>query len=75
LQSVLASELTNIYYGVAELSSPSEPYDPEADPFLKQALETFKIVNEAIDEAVNKLLNEAAKKVMKEDYNFLFLLD
>jgi hypothetical protein len=60
-------ELTNIYYGAAELSLPLEPYDPEADPFLKEALETIKIANEAVDEAVNKLLNEATEKVLKED--------
>jgi hypothetical protein len=60
-------ELTNIYYGAAELSPLREPYDPEADLFLKEALETIKIANEAIDEAVNKMLNEATKKVLKED--------
>jgi hypothetical protein len=44
-----------------------KPYDPEADPFLKEALETIKIANEAVDEAVNKLLNKASEKVLKED--------
>jgi hypothetical protein len=34
---------------------------------MKAALETIKIAKEAIDEAVNKLLNEAAEKVLKED--------
>jgi vacuolar-type H+-ATPase subunit H len=33
---------------------------------MKAALETIKIVEEAVDEAVNKL-NEAAKKILKED--------
>jgi hypothetical protein len=56
-----------MYYGAAELSPPLEPYDPEADPFLKEALETIKITNEAVDEAVNKLLNEAVEKVLKEN--------
>jgi hypothetical protein len=46
---------------------PLEPYNLEDDPFLKEALETIKIVNEAVDEAVNKRLNEAAEKVLKED--------
>jgi hypothetical protein len=43
------------------------PYNPEADPTLKEALETIKIANEAVDEAVNRLLNEATEKVLKED--------
>jgi hypothetical protein len=60
-------ELTNIYYGAAELSPPLEPYNPEADPFLKEALETIKIANEVVDEVVNKLLNEAAEKVLMAD--------
>jgi hypothetical protein len=33
----------------------------------KGNLDEFKIVNTAIDEVVDKLLNEAAEKVMKED--------
>jgi hypothetical protein len=32
-----------------------------------EALETIKIANEVVDEAVNKLLKEAAEKVLKED--------
>jgi hypothetical protein len=51
----------NIYFGAAKLSPPPEPYDPEADPALKGALDVIKIANEAIDEAVNRLLNEAAE--------------
>jgi hypothetical protein len=34
---------------------------------MKAALETIRIAEEAVDEAVNKLLNEAAKKILKED--------
>jgi hypothetical protein len=34
---------------------------------MKVALETIKIVEEAVDEDVNKLLNEAAEKILKED--------
>jgi hypothetical protein len=52
--------LTTCYFTVAELSPPHEPYDPEADPAMKAALETIKIAEEAVDEVVNKLLNEAA---------------
>jgi hypothetical protein len=46
---------------------PPEPYNPEADPALKEALDMIKIANEVVDEAVNRLLNEAAEKVLKED--------
>jgi hypothetical protein len=34
---------------------------------MKAALETIRIVEEAVDEAVNKLLNEAAENFLKED--------
>jgi hypothetical protein len=47
--------------------TPPEPYDPEADPTTKAALETIRIAEEAVDEAVNRLLNEAAEKILKED--------
>jgi hypothetical protein len=51
----------------------TESYDPEADPSLKGALNVIKIANEAIDEAVNRLLNEVADKVPKEDVYTLFI--
>jgi hypothetical protein len=51
---------------VAELSPPPEPFDPEIDPSVREALDMIKIANEAIDEAIDKLLNEAADKVLKE---------
>ncbi|XP_008659562.1 uncharacterized protein [Zea mays] len=47
---------------IAELSPP-----PEVDPAMKAALETIRIGEEAIDEAVTKLLNEAAEIFLKED--------
>jgi hypothetical protein len=34
---------------------------------LKEALDMIKIANEAVDEAINRLLNEATEKVLKED--------
>jgi hypothetical protein len=34
---------------------------------VKGALDMVRIANEAIDEAVDKLLNEVADKVLKED--------
>jgi hypothetical protein len=52
---------------VAKLSPPPELYDPEADPVMKAALETIRIAKEVVDEGVNKLLNEAAEKILKED--------
>jgi hypothetical protein len=56
-----------LYFGAAELSPPLEPYNPEDDPSLKGALDIIRIANEAIDEAVNKLLEKATDKVLKED--------
>ena len=51
-----------------QLSSlpPLEPYDPEADPSLKGALDIIRIDNEVVDEAVT-LLDKAASKVLKDD--------
>jgi hypothetical protein len=51
----------------AELSPPPKTYNPEADPSIKEALDIIKIANDAIDEGVDRLLNEAADKVLKED--------
>jgi hypothetical protein len=34
---------------------------------MKEALDIIRIANEAVDEAVDKLLNEAGDKVLKED--------
>jgi hypothetical protein len=56
-----------LFFTIAELSPPPEPYDLEADLAMKAALETIRIAEEAVDEAVNKLLNEAAEKILKED--------
>ena len=56
-----------MFFTTAELSPPPKPYDLEANLSMREALETIKIAEEAIDEAVNRLLNEAAKKILKED--------
>ena len=56
-----------MYFGAAELSPPPEPYNPEADPSLRESLEYNRIANEAVDEVVNGLLNEVAENVLKED--------
>jgi hypothetical protein len=49
------------------LSPPPEPYNPLADPRMKEALEVISIANSIIDEVVDKLLNEAAEKILRED--------
>jgi hypothetical protein len=51
----------------AELSPLSEPYDPQANPVMKEALDVISVSNSIIDEVVDRLLNEAAKKILKED--------
>ena len=56
-----------MYFGAAELSPPPEPYDPEADPSLKGALDIIRIANKAVDEAVNRLLNKVADTVLKDE--------
>ena len=56
-----------MFFTTAELSPPPEPYDPEADPAMKEALETIRIANDAVNEAINRLLNEAVEKILKED--------
>jgi hypothetical protein len=47
-----------LYFGAAGLSPPPEPYDPEADPSLKGALDIIRIANEAVDEAADKVLKD-----------------
>jgi hypothetical protein len=56
-----------LFFTTAELSPPHEPYNPEADPAMKEALEMIRIANKVVDEAVNRLLNEATEKILKED--------
>jgi hypothetical protein len=34
---------------------------------MKEALDMIKIANEAVDEDIDRLLNEAAEKLLKED--------
>jgi hypothetical protein len=49
------------------LSSPPEPYNPKSDPIMKEALDVMKIANEVVDEVIDKLLHEAAERIIKED--------
>jgi hypothetical protein len=51
----------SLYFCVAELSPPPEPYNPKVDPALKGSLDVIRIANATIDEAVNRLLNEVAE--------------
>jgi hypothetical protein len=63
----LASVFTILFFIAADLSPPPEPYNPEADPVMKEALDVMKIANEVVDEVIDKLLHEAAEKILKED--------
>jgi hypothetical protein len=51
----------------AELSLLLEPYNPLADPKMKEALDVMSLANSIIDEVVDKLLNEAAEKILNEE--------
>jgi hypothetical protein len=52
---------------IAELSPLPEPYNPLADPEMKEALDVMSLANSIIDEVVDKLLNKAAKKILSEE--------
>jgi hypothetical protein len=51
----------------AELSPPSKPFNPLADPEMKEALDIINMAESIIDEVVNNLLHEVAEKILKED--------
>ena len=59
-------ELIN-FSTATELPPPPEPFDPLADPETKKAIEIINMAESIVDEVVNKLLNEVAEKVLKED--------
>jgi hypothetical protein len=58
---------TNDLFTTAELSLLPEPYDPQVDPVMKEALDVMSVANSIVDEVVDRLLNEAAEKILKED--------
>jgi hypothetical protein len=58
---------TNSLSTAAELSPLPEPYDPQVDPVMKEALDVMSVANSIIDEVVDKLLDEATEKILKED--------
>jgi hypothetical protein len=55
----------------AELPPLSEPYNPLADLDMKEALDVMSIANSIIDEVIDKLLNEAAEKILRENLTLL----
>jgi hypothetical protein len=59
-------ELINLHI-LAELSPPPDPYDPLADPKMKEALDIISMADSIIDEVVDRLLNEIAEKVLREE--------
>jgi hypothetical protein len=68
LASVLALWFRNYSLPTsAELSPPPESYNPLADPEMKEALDIISMANSIIDEVVDKLLNEVAEKVLREE--------
>jgi hypothetical protein len=68
LASILAFWLRiNSLPTTTELSLPSEPYNPLADPEMKEALDIISMANSIIDEVVDKLLNKVAEKVFREE--------
>jgi hypothetical protein len=58
---------TNSLSITVELSPLPEPYNPLADPEMKEALVVMSLANSIIDEVVDKLLNEATEKILREE--------
>jgi hypothetical protein len=58
---------TNGLFTIAELSPLPKPYDPQADPVMKEALDVMSVANSIIDEVVDRIMNETAEKILKED--------
>jgi hypothetical protein len=52
---------------IAELSPLPKSYNPLADPEMKEPLDVMSLANSIIDEVVDKLLNEAAEKILSEE--------
>ena len=67
LEFVFCGFVLLIFSTASELSPPPEPFDPLADPETKEALEIINMAEFIVDEVVNKLLNEVAEKILKED--------
>jgi hypothetical protein len=68
LASVLVLWLrTNSLPTTTKLSPPPEPYNPLANPEMKEVLDIISMANSIIDEVVDKLLNEVTEKVLREE--------
>ena len=52
-------------FNATKLSPPLEPYDPETDPSMKEALDIIKIANEGIDEAVERSYRQSPERRLK----------
>jgi hypothetical protein len=63
----IALKFTISLFITVGLTPPPEPYNPEADPIMKEALDVMKIANEVVDEVVDRLLHEATERILKED--------
>jgi hypothetical protein len=55
------------FYIAAKLSPPSEALELTANPEAEKEDEVTKVAEAILDEAVNRLLNEAAEAVLKEE--------
>ena len=64
---IFTFEIHHHIFVTAGLSPPPEPYNPKVDPVMKEALDVMQIANKVVDEVVDKLLHEAAKRILKED--------
>jgi hypothetical protein len=58
---------TNNLFVTAELSPLPKPYNPQADLVMKEALDVMSVANVIVDKVVDRLLNEAVEKILKED--------
>jgi hypothetical protein len=57
----------------AELSPLPKPYDPQVNLVMKEALDVMSVANSIVDEVVDRLLNEATEKILKEDLAFVMI--
>jgi hypothetical protein len=63
----LAFSFDICFYGFRLINFFLLQFDPLAYPETKEALEIINMAESIVDEVVNKLLNEVAKKILKED--------
>jgi hypothetical protein len=56
-----------IFFTTAELSPPSQPFEPLAEAETKESLEIISMAETIMDEVVTQLLTEAADEVLREE--------